>query len=306
MSNLLSSHSTKSESFYHKTIKRLFFKYISENNRDIIEKSVEKYINNRRADVYFRFKSGEQIVIEIQNSKIPIKEIITRTEHYNNDGIYILWVLYGDGSCVASPKVPEDKRDIKISIIENFLHRMYGGRVYYVNIHLYENKITISPPFALHFSQSSSKKYRKLFQTKFEKFYIKNVNYVKIPSWSLLFVNYNGFKLARFYDKNIKRVLKEKIFNFIKKKIIKELDNNKSDLKSNKFYHRREIIDLQIYKKKQLIKLILKQFNNSYGKSIIFQSLLELIQERKIEFDKKFVLKKLSFFSREKKEIFKY
>ncbi|MFX0040137.1 MAG: competence protein CoiA family protein [Promethearchaeota archaeon] len=301
MSNILSIHNTKSESFYHKTIKRLFFKYISENNRGITEKSLEKYINNRRADVYFRFKSGEQIVIEIQNSKIPIKEIITRTEFYNNDGIYILWILYGDGACVASAKFPEDKRNIKISTLENFLHRMYGGRVYYVNLHFYNDKITISPPFALHFSLSSCKKYRKIFQTKYEKFYIKNVNYAKIPSWSLLCVNYNGFKLARFYDRSIKIILKKEIFMFLKKKVNEDLDNDRSDLKNVQIYHGRRIIDLQYYKKKKLIKLILKHFNNTYGKYIIFQSIVELIQERKIDFDKKYVLKKLSFFSCEKK-----
>ena len=75
MSNLLSTHNAKSESFYHKAIKRLFFKYVSENNKDIIEKSLEKYLINRRADVYFRFKSGEEIVVEVQNSNITVKEI---------------------------------------------------------------------------------------------------------------------------------------------------------------------------------------------------------------------------------------
>ncbi|MFX0000088.1 MAG: competence protein CoiA family protein [Candidatus Hodarchaeota archaeon] len=163
MTNLLSTKSDRSESFYHKAIKRLIFNYISENKKKIVEKSLEKYINNRRADVYFRLNSGEQIVVEVQNSKIQVKEIIERTKNYNSNGIYVLWILYGNGYCVASPKYPEDKKNVKISTVENFLHRMYGGRVYYVNFKFYENKTTISTPFALHFSFSLKKKNRKMF-----------------------------------------------------------------------------------------------------------------------------------------------
>jgi hypothetical protein len=306
MSNLLSIYHRKSESFYHKAIKRLFYKYISENNRDIVEKSLEKYINNRRADVYFRFQSGKQIVIEIQNSKISIKEIISRTVYYNKENIYVLWILYGNGSCVGESKYPEDKMDIKISTVENFLHNMYGGRVYYVSMHSYEDKITISPPFALYFSLSSRKKNRKLVQSKYERFYIKNVNFAKIPSWNLLCVNYNNFKLARFYDKNVKRKLKNKIIVFLKKKEIENIDKTKADSKNVKNHNANKVLNFKQYKKKKLIKLILNNFNDKYGKSIIFQSLFELIKGKRIDLDKKFIVKKLSFFSWKKKEIFKY
>ncbi|MFX1569695.1 MAG: competence protein CoiA family protein [Promethearchaeota archaeon] len=186
MSDLFSTHNSNSESFYHKAIKRLLYKSISENSKNVKEKSLEKYINNRRADVYFRLNSGKQIVIEVQNSKISVKELIQRTEHYNESGIYVLWILYGNGACTASPKFPQDKKNIKISQLENFLHWMYSGRVYYVNFNFYENKTTISIPFALHFSLSSKKKKQKLFRTKFESYYIKNVNFACIPSWNLV------------------------------------------------------------------------------------------------------------------------
>jgi hypothetical protein len=46
MYNLLLNHNAKSESFCHKAIKRLIFKYISDNNKNIVEKSLEKYIIN--------------------------------------------------------------------------------------------------------------------------------------------------------------------------------------------------------------------------------------------------------------------
>ncbi|MFX0022366.1 MAG: competence protein CoiA family protein [Candidatus Hermodarchaeota archaeon] len=267
MTNLLSTHSAKSESFYHKAIKRLFFKFISDSNKKIIEKSLEKYVNNRRADVYFKLNSGEEIVIEVQNSKISVKEIIERTKHYNNAGMYVLWILYGNGACVASPKSAEDKNDVKISIVENFLFGIYGGRVYYVNLKFYKDKITISPPFALYFSYSSSKKNHRIFRSKYESYYIKNVNYAKISSWNLLCVDYNGYKLARFYDKNIKRILKEKVSAFYH--ITSE--NHKTD--------------------KKLLKSICNNFKNKYGISLILIAIIELYQDKRIRFNQKIIKK---------------
>ncbi|MFW9900715.1 MAG: competence protein CoiA family protein [Candidatus Thorarchaeota archaeon] len=267
MSDLFSTHSSNSESFYHKAIKRLFFKFISENSKNVREKSLEKNINNRRADVYFRLNSGKQIVIEVQSSKISVKELIQRTKDYNKSGIYVLWILYGNGACIASPKFPQDKKNLKISHLENFLHWMYGGRVYYVNFNFYEDKITISIPFALHFSLSSKKKNQTIFWTKFESYYIKNVNFAKIPSWNLLCVNYNGYKLARFYDKSIKRVLKNKI-----------IKNYKLNLKKSK-------------NQKKFIKLIINHFKQKYGLPLLLQVLLELIKNKKIDLNKKYIFK---------------
>ncbi len=267
MSNLLSIHNSKSESFYHKAIKRLFFKFISEKNKNIIEMSLEKYIYNRRADVYFRLNSGEQIVVEVQNSKISVKEIVERTEHYNKIGVYVLWILHGNGSCTASPKFPHDENDIKINQVENFLHWMYGGRVYYVNFNFYKEKTTISIPFALHFSPSSKKKNHKMFRTKFESYYIKNVNFARIPSWNLLCVNYNGYKLARFYDKSIKRVVKGQIIRFYNK----YLNESKNQ--------------------KKLIDLIINHFKQKYGLFLISQALIELINNKKIELNQKHLYK---------------
>ena len=267
MSNLISLHNTKSESFDHKAIKRLLFKYISNNNKSVAEKSLEKYINNRRADVYFRLASGEQIVVEVQSSKISVKEIINRTEHYNNAGIYILWVLHGNGACVASPKFPEDKNKVKISSVEKYLHRLYGGRVYYVNINFYKDKITLSPPFVLHFSSSTKKKHQKKFRTNYEIYYIKNVNFSKIPSWNLLCVNYNGFKLARFYDKNIIRVLKDDISAYYKK----NLRHFKSE--------------------KKVLKSILNNFKTKYCNHLILIAIFKLNQEKRVKFNQKIIAK---------------
>jgi len=289
MSNLVLTHSTKSESFYHKAIKRLIFKYISENSKNIVEKSLEKYIGNRRADVYFRMNSGKQIVVEVQNSNISVKELIGRTEHYTKNGIHVLWILYGQGTCVASPKFPEDKKNVKISMVESFLHGMYGGRVYYVNINFHKDKTIISVPFALHFSLSSIKKNRKVFRSKFESYYVKNVNFTKIPSWNLLCVKYNDFNIARFYDKNIKRVLKEEISTFLKEKKDRNCNNCRIKFKNLRKCSVTKSCKFRYYKDKKLIKLILVTFSNKYGKPIITETLFGLKKERILDFDKKYI-----------------
>lgn len=262
--------STKSESIYHKAIKQLIFKSATEKNNPIIEKSLEKHFGNRRADVYFKLKSGEEIVVEVQNSKITVKEIRQRTEDYNKKNIFVLWILHGMGSCVASSKLPKDIKDTKISTIENFLHRMYFGRVYYINLNYSNNKTTSSAPFALHFSPSWKKKIRKMFHSHYDKYFIRNINYAKIPSWNLLTVNYNGFKLARFYDKNIKSILKKEIFKFV-------LNNFKNSQKH--------------YKYKIIRKLVLNRFSCKYGRYLTLDSFSDLIKEKKLDLEEKYILK---------------
>lgn len=81
----------------------------------------------------------------------------------------------------------------------------------------------------------------------------------------MLCVEFNEFKLARFYDKNIKRVLRNKIIKFYKK--------------SSKNYK----------SKKTLIKVIRKHFKQKYGLFMILQCLLELAKEKKIELNHRII-----------------
>ncbi len=212
-------------------------------------------------------KNGKEIVIEVQSSKITVKEIIERTNQFNSAGIYVLWVLHGDGGCVASTKESVNIKDIKISIVENYLHRMYGGRVYYVNLNISKYNVTISHPFALHFSLSSNKKNHKMFPKKYKYYYIKNANFAKIPSWNLLCVNYNGFKIARFYDRNVKRVLKDKIVKFYSQKL------------------------RSVKSEKKLLKIILNHFKPKYGIYLIMDAIFASIQEKEIKFSLKIIKK---------------
>jgi hypothetical protein len=174
--------------------------------------------------------------------------------------MFVLWILHGKGNSVASPKLPEDKKDVKISPAEKLLHKIYGGRVYYVNVNKYFHKNTITFPFAIHYSLSD-KKPKKSFRKNYEYFYYRNSNYVMIYNWKLLCVEYNGFKIARFYDKNIKISLKNQILKFIQEFIkIYALNYEKKS------------------KTKKLVKNIFKEYSSTYGKAIIIEA-INLLKE---------------------------
>jgi len=259
--------STPVESEFHKVIKLLLYKRLFENDNLIIERSLEKHIRNRIADIYFKLQTGEEIVIEIQNSVIPVKEIIKRTNDYNERGIFVLWILFGEGNCVASLKYPKNGKNMKVSLAENYLHRMYGGRVYYVNLNFHKDKVSLTTPFALHFSKTLKKSRRGLFKIGYQSFFYRDSNYIEIPSWKLVCTEFSGFKIARFYDKNLKNILKDRIVTYY---LIK-----KNDLK----------------KGKKLIKSIEKHFKKEFGRYMILDAIIELTNEKRIEISFKLICK---------------
>ncbi|MFX1288449.1 MAG: competence protein CoiA family protein, partial [Promethearchaeota archaeon] len=212
-------------------------------------------------------KSGQEIAIEIQNSKITPNEIIRRINDYNSEGIYVLWILYGEGKCVASPKYPINTKRVKISLAESTLHRIYGGRVYYVNLDIHNNKLFLQIPFALHFSKPIKKKLRVIFKTRYESYIVRDSIFTHIPSWKLLCTEFSGYKIARFYDKNLKTVLKEKIVSI--------------------YYKEKEAR----FKEKRIIKAILVAFEKKYGQYMIYYVIIELVNEHKIDFCRKIISK---------------
>ena len=263
---------SKSESFAHKVIKQLLYKKILENNSNISDASLEKYFESRRADVYFKLKSGQEVVIEIQNSPITSKEITARTKDYNNRGIYVLWILYGDGRCVGSPKNPKHVKNLKISPAEIRLHQLYRGRVYYVNIKYDKEKITATLPFGLHFTNSDNIA-PILFRKRFESFFIRNVNYTYIPSWNLLCTSSNNYKIARFYDRNAKSTLVESLRSFIKRT---NLSRNQK-IKNSKGT-------------KKIFKVICLLYQDEYGKFFIIKALRQLIRNKELILKEKFLI----------------
>ncbi|MBY8983616.1 MAG: hypothetical protein KGD65_00960 [Candidatus Lokiarchaeota archaeon] len=270
LNNLIPKIESKSESFAHKVIKQLLYKKILENNSNISDASLEKYFESRRADVYFKLKSGQEVVIEIQNSPITSKEITTRTKDYNNRGIYVLWILYGDGRCVGSPKNPKHVKNLKISPTEIRLHQLYRGRVYYVNIKYEKGKIIATLPFGLHFTNSDNIA-PILFRKRFESFFIRNVNYTYIPNWNLLCTSSNNYKIARFYDRNAKSTLVESLRSFIKR----------TNLSRNQ-----KIINSKSTKK--IFKVICRLYQDEYGKFFIINSLRQLLRNKELILKEKF------------------
>ena len=259
--------STPAESSFHKTIKLLLYKHLYENDGSIVKRSLEKYFGNRYADVYFKLDNDKEVVVEVQNSKISVKEIIARTKDYNTKGIFVLWMLYGEGKCVAMSKRPIDDKLIKISLAENYLHRMYGGRVYYVNLDIRRNKALLKTPFALHYSKPIKKKKRVLFKNRYDSYFLRNSNFTTIPSWNIMCTEFAGFKIARFYDKNIKSLLKENILNFYK---IKKKGNT----------------DDKIF-----VREVIKCFKKKYGIFLIYNSIMELSLEKKTVLSRKTITK---------------
>ncbi len=259
--------STPAESSFHKTIKLLLYKHLFENDGSIVKRSLEKYFGNRYADVYFKLDTGKEVVVEVQNSKISVKEIIARTKDYNGKGIFVLWMLYGEGKCVATSKRPIDDKLIKISLAENYLHRMYGGRVYYVNLDIRKNKASLKTPFALHYSKPIKKKKRDLFKNRYDSYFIRASYYTTIPSWKILCTEFAGFKIARFYDKNIKSLLKKNIFNFYRIEKKRSTDD------------------------KKFVREVIKSYKKKYGMFLIYNSILELFLENKIIISRKLITK---------------
>jgi len=276
----ISELSTPSESLIHKAIKQLLFKYISQYNTDVIESSLEKYFDSRRGDVYFKLRGGEEVVVEVQNSRVSVKEVITRMKDYTKKGIYVLWVLSGGGNAVASKKWPKHQKNVKVSPVENLLHKIYGGRVYYVNVNDHSEKITLTPPYALHFSPSDSKS-PTIFQDTYSYYYIRNINVVRIPSWNLLCVDYN-FKIARFYDTNAVTILKNGIWGFIHQKTKRDCDNCRKRFKFLRRCNPTSHCDFRPYRDKKLLKLIISQFGANYGKTMVYLALNALQSERSI------------------------
>jgi competence CoiA-like predicted nuclease len=250
--------STSAESFSHKAIKTLIYESFFENTDIITVGEIEKYLGSRFADVYFQLKSGEKVVIEIQNSKISVQELKQRTEDYNQLEIYVLWLIHGEGNCVASKKYPCDEKLVRISPAEKFLHQMYGGRVYYINLNIQDEDVKLKKLFALHFTKPIKKSKQGIFKSRYERYFYRNVNFAFIPNWNLLCTQFNAYKIARFFDKNIKYELKGEIENYIRNS------------------------NLEVINKKSLIKSILKQFNKKYGEYMILSLLIELVNDKKL------------------------
>lgn len=251
--------SCSNESEYHKKTKYMLAKVLlSQPTHRITKIILEKPIGDRRADIWIELSSKDQIAIEIQNSIMSVKELQQRTNHYTQNGVYVLWILNGKGPVVAEGKVPKTTQDVKLSTLERALHFIYGGRVYYVNKN--GDQITL---FGLHYTCSLKRKYRaKRFRTRYSFYYVMDQDPIEIPNYMLLCTDFNNVKIARFFDTNL---VKDLMFQ------IKILIGGCGSLSN-----------------KRLLKYICKNIR-PYNFSLIYHAVLKLIEKCEIDIKKRHI-----------------
>jgi hypothetical protein len=183
------------ESFEHKRMKQYMFENLHANNH-IKKMELEYNVECRRADLYAELADGRKVAIEFQNSKISVAEIVERTKLYNENNIFVLWILNG----VSYKRIPRNEDVKNVSMEEEKLHRMYKGRVYYMNMSKLGLESFIYP---LHFTKCFDNTFKKGI---FPKYYAKKRSIVcgSSPSLELVFMDpKKSFKLARFRDRSI-------------------------------------------------------------------------------------------------------
>ena len=253
---------SSSESRIHKAMKYILLNEITKHNRIINEKTTEKYFGNRFADIYFEMKDRSEIVVEVQNSVISVNEIKNRMNDYNKNGVHVLWILNGDGKCCFSPKQPIDQTLAKMSPAEIFLHRIYGGRVYYVKLKETKKRISLLQVYGLHFSKTLEKKHRGMFKTQYGNFFIRDTHFIQIADLKLLLTDFSGYKIARFYDKNFR---------------------NQCELELSLYIQKFQLLEIN----KRALRKILKQYKSKFGTFIIFYSLLRLRDSKNCKINNK-------------------
>ncbi|MFX1268109.1 MAG: competence protein CoiA family protein [Promethearchaeota archaeon] len=188
-----------SESVEHIKIKKYLYDNIPiVNSIKIIEQ--EHRIGDQIIDLFVELEDRKKIAIEIQHSKIYKKDLLNRTRNYNQKGIFVLWILNGNGPYYY--RIPKNEQGVIISSSERELHSMYHGRVYYINM---AKERIIAPIYALNFSSYYEKRKNQYGTIHYRKSSIKR-SVVWNPIYSLRLHTFKskGFQLARFTDQNLK------------------------------------------------------------------------------------------------------
>lgn len=237
----------QAESFEHLRIKEFFFENIPlDNDIDVIKK--EFPIGNRKADVYCKLTNGKEIVVEIQHSLILTKNLLQRTKEYNENNCHVLWIFNGS----SFERFPKIEDNVRYTSFEKCSQMLYRGRVYYINMTKYGIH---SPVYPLHFANFYERKSSPYgFQ-----YYRKSANKKSIiPSTipSLLFKTFRnkGYKLAGFYDKNIRKSCIEEIKQFLAD--YENIDKHINDIKKMNPHQKRLFIIVATYAQQYGLHLI--------------------------------------------------
>lgn len=230
---MLTKQVRQNESQDHIQLKIYTKNLLSSYKSNVHSISLEKRIGNCIADLYCTLQnSNENIAVEIQKSPISVNQLKTRTKDYNRNNIAVLWLLYAKGDVTGEPKGVGARENVKISTAERFLHMLYGGRVYYVD-YAGNNGTDTVKIYALHYSVSSKRRYRdKRFFDGYAYCYIMNQDYIPLGSYNLCTARFNGYKIARFFDKNLVRSLQRDILKYVRKE--QSGEKNKSLVKAVK------------------------------------------------------------------------
>lgn len=265
-----------SETIDHLLIKKFFYENIPlENAINVIEQEIK--IGNRIADVYIELKKGKKVAIEIQHSRISKSELVQRTKEYNQYGVHVLWILDGDG---PYNRKPLNENGIIITATEKELHSMYSNRVYYTNAT--SSGIT-TPVYALHFVPYIERKissygiiYYKQSKNK------RSVVCCEIPSFKLTLLRHRGFKLARFFDQNLKNLCITEVVQFL---------NNYTFYRETNFKEANKIFPEGLP-----LGVLIKKFQAKYGLYLLFDTLRYLkflrLQDGRFMFEKDFWFRK--------------
>lgn len=214
------SKGSKSQSFEHMRMKLYFYENIPLTNE--VTRIEEEYkIEDQIVDVYAELRNGKKVAIEIQHSKISYTTLIERTSKYTKRGIYVLWILNGN----SFNKIPQNQDGIRLSNLELHLHKMYNGRVYYVNL---DSKGLLSAVYALSYAPYFNLKdvvYKKKARSK------RSVYCQQIESLGLKCTS-KKYKLAMFRDTDVKFQCETEIYNILKK-YCRETSRLKSNEKQN-------------------------------------------------------------------------
>jgi len=240
----------EAESFEHLRIKEHFYSFLPFDNKiDVIKK--EYPIGDRIADVYCKLSNGKKIVVEIQHSKILVKDLIQRTKEYNENNCFVLWVFNGS----SFERYPKIEDNVRILGFEKWCHMIYRGRVYYINM----TKTFHSPVYPVHFANNYELKYSKSgFQFYHRSLTKKSFIPSFIPSLKIKTFKNMGFNLAGFYDDNVRKSCLSEITQFLNKYSALEKEVKKIKKMS---------------RNQKMLYLIVSIFGDKYGLNLLFNIL---------------------------------
>ncbi len=230
------------ETIEHKTMKDYWY-HIFPLFNEVKYRKLEYWFEDQVADVYFELQDGKKVAIECQNSPITVQNLIKRTKKYTSKDIYVLWIFNGLGSCISEKKYPTNLEKVRVLKEEKRAHNLYSGRIYYMNV---EKDIVDEGPYPLHFSPYFENK--KLDHNIFghDKYYrtFQSATVGEIFSYKILCIEYKGYNLARFMDKNVSISCTEQLITCIRAICYKIVDEGEENSKIEFKVPVNEIIDM--------------------------------------------------------------